>query len=184
MDLNQWFEKGKSPDDYIDLLDKHKESFLHIYKHFTLPTDETFFQTIRKKNLRAIAISEVWCGHCMLNIPILLLLAEQTDMAVSILPRDQHLELMDHYLTNGKRIIPIIIFIDEDGHEVAKWGPMTEKMKKFVDKQKQTLPSKQDAQYKEKVKAFITSLSKSFSENRNIWNDSYASMKQTLMNIK
>ena len=61
---------------------------------------------------------------------------------------------------------------------------MTEKMKKFVDKQKQTLPSKQDAQYKEKVKAFITSLSKSFSENRNIWNDSYASMKQTLMNIK
>ena len=31
MDLNQWYEKGITPDEYIKSLEKHKTGFSHIY---------------------------------------------------------------------------------------------------------------------------------------------------------
>ena len=126
MGLNKWYEKGITPETYIGALEKHKESFSYVYDNIDLSTfeeDEEFFQFVKEKNLRAIALAEVWCGHCMLNVPILLRLAERTNMSVRLLPRDENLELMDQYLTNGKsRSVPIFIFIDESGNEVAKMG--------------------------------------------------------------
>ena len=133
-------------------------------------------------NLRVLVIAEPWCGHCMLNIPILLRLAQKTDMPVRLLLRDENLELMDQYLTNGKsRTIPIILFIDEDGNEVTKWGPIAKRTKRFVDTYKKDLPSKDADDYEEKFTEMITSVAKSFCENSDLWNGSYDSMKQALL---
>ncbi len=79
----------------------------------------------------------------MLNIPVLLRLSEKTNTPVRFLPRDENLELMDQYLTNGKsRTIPIFIFIDNDGNEVAKWGPIAERTKQFVDQYRESFQQK------------------------------------------
>src|SRR5690625_975770 len=132
MSLNDWFDKGLEPEEYMGHLDKHKDNFYNIYNNFTLPSDEDFFASVKDKNLRVVALAEVWCGHCMLDIPILLHMADKTDMPVRFLPRDDNLELMDQYLTNGNRTIPIFIFIDRDGNEVGKWGPVAESVREFV----------------------------------------------------
>ena len=51
-----------------------------------------------------------------------------------MLLRDQNLELMDQYLTNGtSRAIPIFVFIDQNGNERAVWGPRAETVQHFVD---------------------------------------------------
>src|SRR5699024_11298236 len=120
MNLNQWYEKGMTPEAYIDSMDKFKDGFSNIYHQFALPDDEAFLQAVKERNLRAIVLAEGWCGHCMLNIPVLLRLAEKTDMPARILPRDENLELMVQYLTNEKRTIPIFIVVDESVNEVAK----------------------------------------------------------------
>jgi len=51
------------------------------------------------------------------NLPILNRLAEESGkLEVRILPRDEHLDVMDHYLKNGQfRSIPLILFLDEGG---------------------------------------------------------------------
>lgn len=184
MSLNQWYEKGITAETYIESLDTHKENFSYIYNNIDLATfekDEAFFQFIEEKNLRVIALAEPWCGHCMLNVPILLRLAEKVEMPVRILPRDEHLELMDQYLTNGKsRTIPIFIFIDENGKEVAKWGPIAEETKQFTSELMKKLPAKDAVDYDEKFKAAITSVSEAFRENSDFWRYSYESMKQAL----
>ena len=181
MGLNNWFDKGITPDTYIESLDRHKESFAHIYKHFKMPADEEFFQSLKEENLRVIVLAEVWCGHCMLNIPILLRLAEKVDMPVRFLPRDENLELMDQYLTNGKsRTIPIFIFIDENGNEVTKWGPIAEKTKQFVDQHRVDLPSKDAEDYKEKFTNLIKLMTKTFREDSAFWDGAFNSMKQVL----
>lgn len=184
MNLNEWYEKGQAPEQYMEDLDYHKDSFLHIYENFQPLADEGFFNKIKEKNLRVVALAEVWCGHCMLNVPVLLRLAEKTGMDVRLLPRDQHLDLMDQYLTNGKRVIPIFIFINEKGEQVAKWGPITESTKAFVDEYRKDLPSKDDDSYDEKFKAMIKIIAKTFKENPDFWNNSYESMKETLNEIK
>src|SRR5690625_2982564 len=155
MTLSDWFDKGMTTEEYNSTLDKHKEAATHIYDEFSLPADDQFFQSLKEKQLRAVVLAEPWCGHCMLNIPILLRLAEKVNMPVSFLLRDQNLELMDQYLTNGNRTIPIFIFINEDGNEVAKWGPIAKKTREFVSKYRENLPDKEDERYDEEFEKFI-----------------------------
>lgn len=181
MELNKWFEKGMTPISYIEQMNKLKENSLHIYENFTPPADEDFFQSLKERNLRVIVIAEEWCGHCMLDIPVLLRLTEKIDMPVRFLLRDDNLELMDQYLTNGKsRTIPIFIFIDEDGNEVAKWGPIANYVKQFVDKHKVKLPSKDADDYQEKFTEMIKFMSDSFRDHSDFWDEVYKSIKEAL----
>jgi len=183
MSLNEWFDKGLQPEEYMEHLDKHKDNFYNIYNNFKLPNDKDFFATVKDKNLRVVALAEVWCGHCMLDIPILLHIAEQTNMSIRFLPRDDNLELMDQYLTNGNRVIPIFIFIDEDGNEVGKWGPIADSVREFVSQYREKLPPKDADDYEEKFREMVKITSKEFRENESIWNDVYESIKATLSDI-
>lgn len=177
MQLNDWFNKGMSVDEYIESMAVHKESLLHIYDNFQLPEK----LSLVNQSLRVIVLTEDWCGDAMLNIPVLLRMAEQSDIPVRILSRDDNLELMDQYLTNGKsRSIPIFIFIDEDGKEVAKWGPRAEKIQEFVDNAREQLPSKEATDFEEKQKEMFLFLTKSYRDNQDMWNAVYSSIKNTL----
>ncbi|WP_337018601.1 thioredoxin family protein [Oceanobacillus massiliensis] len=181
MNLNEWFEKGMSPDLYIESLEKHKEDFLYIYDNFTIPNDEAFFEKIRNQNLRAIVLTEDWCGDAMLNIPILLRISEAADIQVKMLLRDQNLELMDQYLTNGKsRSIPIFIFIDENGNETAKWGPRAARVQEFVDHSRSKLPPQDAEDFKEKSSEVHLFMTKSYRDHTEFWSDVYESLKEVL----
>src|SRR5690625_7910164 len=98
MNLNQWYEKGMTPEAYIDSMDKLKDEFLNIYHQFELPDDEAFLQAVKERNLRAIVLAEGWCGHCMLNIPVLLRLAEETNRSVRIILSDDNLQMLAAFL--------------------------------------------------------------------------------------
>lgn len=181
MTLDQWFEKAMTADEYIEAMTQNKEDLLHIYDNFETPEDEAFFESLRGKNLRAIVLTEDWCGDAMLNIPILLKLADKGNIDVRMLLRDENLELMDQYLTNGKsRAIPIFIFIDENGKEVAKWGPRAEVIQQFVTESRETLPPAEAEDHKEKAKEMYMFISKSFRDNQDFWDDVYASLKEKL----
>lgn len=183
MGLNEWYKKGLSAIEYIESMDKLKEGSLQIYKNFNPPVDLHFLQSLKQMNLRVIVLAEEWCGHCMLNIPVLLRLTEQIDMPVRFLRRDENLELMDKYLTNGKsRTIPIFIFIDEDGNEITKWGPLAEYTKQFIDKHRETLPEKDTEGYQEKFTEMIKMTARTFQNDTNFWDGVYTSLKQTLEN--
>ncbi|GIP64411.1 thioredoxin [Virgibacillus pantothenticus] len=181
MNLLQWFEKGIEPDTYIEEMTKHKENLLTIYDHFDLPDDHHFWEQVKERQLQVIVLTEDWCGDAMLNIPILLKLAEVTDMNVRMLYRDQNLALMDQYLTNGKsRSIPILIFIDQHGNERTKWGPRAESIQAFVNEAQGTLPNKESSDYQEKFKEMILFMNKTFRDNTHFWQDVYSSLKNAL----
>lgn len=184
MTLNDWFQKAMSHQEYINAMETHKENLLHIYNSFTIPEDTKFFSTLRDKKIRVIVITEDWCGDAMLNTPILLHLAEKSNMEVRMLLRDQNLELMDQYLTNGKsRSIPIFIFIDEHGNEVTKWGPRAEYVQNFVDEIRKDLPDQESDEYKEKFNQMIKTMTQTFITEQSLWNEVYTSLKQTLSKI-
>lgn len=181
MSLNKWYDKGQTTDQYIESLTTHEAGFKHVHENFNLPDDEQFFKSVKDKNLRVLILAEPWCGHCMFTIPVLLQFAAETDMSVRFLPRDENLELMDQYLTNGKsRSVPIFIFIDENGIEVAKWGPVADKTKEVVDELKLNLPEKDADDYDIKFTEFIASLGNEFRENPVFWIATYEGMKQSL----
>ena len=72
-----------------------------------------------------IVISESWCGDAAQSVTVLNKMAEITDkIELRILFRDQNLDLMDQYLTNGGRAIPKLLIVEKQSLEVvADWGP-------------------------------------------------------------
>ena len=181
MDLMKQFKKGITPKQYTDTLTKHGEAFHHIYNTFKIPeSDKDKLTDISEQNLRVLIISQEFCGHCMLDVPIMFRLAEATDMPVSVFVRDENLDLMDKYLTNDKRVIPIFIFINDSGKEVAKWGPYAPEIKGFTDELKKDMPAKDDPDFDEAFQSLIQKIGSTFRNDENFWDYVYQDIVNTL----
>ncbi|HKO82665.1 MAG TPA: thioredoxin family protein [Chitinophagaceae bacterium] len=72
-----------------------------------------------------LVLTEGWCGDAAQIIPALHKIASLNEnIALGFLLRDDNLELMDMYLTNGKsRSLPKLIVLDENNNELFNWGP-------------------------------------------------------------
>ncbi|MCI5056784.1 MAG: thioredoxin family protein [Flavobacteriales bacterium] len=87
--------------------------------------------------MKWLVLSESWCGDAAQNLPILSMIAESTDqIQLRVLLRDQNLELMDQFLTNGGRSIPKLIASTAQGDVIFSWGPRPATPQKMVSENK------------------------------------------------
>ena len=84
--------------------------------------------------LMLLLITEAWCGDAAQIIPVLEQMAEvQPLINHYLILRDEHLDIMDAFLTNGARAIPVTIVIDKESNEVlGHWGPRPEVLQQQV----------------------------------------------------
>lgn len=160
--LNHWFDKGMSGKSYIDSMAYNKEGLLSILGTFSLSEeDQSYFESLSGKGLRGIVLTADWCGDAMLCVPIMIRIAEAAGIELRYLIRDDNLELMDQYLTNGKsRSIPIMIFFDEKGEEKVVWGPRAPEVQQLVKELQVDLPPKKSPDFPEKQKEMIRKFKK------------------------
>lgn len=80
-----------------------------------------------------LVISEGWCGDAAQIVPVLNKLAECSEnIQFKIVIRDENLELMDLFLTNGNRGIPMLLILDEHNTVLNHWGPRPKTARKMV----------------------------------------------------
>ncbi len=80
-----------------------------------------------------LIITEDWCGDSAQNIPFLYKMTQNNpNIEFKIIYRDQHLDIIDQFLTDGGRAIPKIIGFNEDGNQLFEWGPRPEVAKQLV----------------------------------------------------
>lgn len=84
-----------------------------------------------------LAITEGWCGDASQIMPVAQRMAADAGLSFRCILRDDNLELMDAYLTNGSRSIPILLFFDRQFKVVKHWGPRPAPMQKLVIHNKQ-----------------------------------------------
>ena len=72
-----------------------------------------------------LVLTEAWCGDAAQNIPVIAKMAEANPaISLRFLLRDEHLDIMDNYLTGGSRAIPELIALDAGTlEELGTWGP-------------------------------------------------------------
>ena len=72
-----------------------------------------------------LVISEGWCGDAAQIVPFFHVIEKQfSSINVKIVLRDENLELMDQFLTNGGRAIPKLLILDQASNQLlAHWGP-------------------------------------------------------------
>lgn len=89
--------------------------------------------------LTLLVLTESWCGDASPALPVMNKVAELSDVVdLKVVLRDEHLELMDEFLTNGARSIPKLLVIDKNSNEVVEeWGPRPEPAARMVTEHKE-----------------------------------------------
>lgn len=83
-----------------------------------------------------LLIAESWCGDAAQNLPFFNLIAHACKhINLRVVFRDENLELIDCYLTNGGRSIPKLIAFSDEG-EIFNWGPRPAPVQNLVNEYK------------------------------------------------
>jgi hypothetical protein len=80
-----------------------------------------------------LILTEGWCGDAAQSLPVIEKIAAESDwISTRYLLRDENLELMDRYLTDGGRAIPKLICLDgETLREIGSWGARPERAQAY-----------------------------------------------------
>lgn len=81
-----------------------------------------------------LVITESWCGDAAHVLPVLNKVAElNKNIDLKVVIRDENIELIDAYLTEGGRAIPKLIIIDnETGEVINTYGPRPSEATHYV----------------------------------------------------
>lgn len=138
------FAQGKTtgPEQSEDLLNYTKLNIHRMHRW-----DKTFEVAPEvKERMQALTcdihwllLTEAWCGDASQNVPVLHKMAEASPhVHLRLLLRDEHLDIMDRFLTNGARAIPKLIVLDGQFNVKATWGPRPATPQQMVMDNKRT----------------------------------------------
>lgn len=156
------FQKGQTYSEYRDRIDlllterkttgsNHSESYItytemNVRRMKRLDKQPAIVPEALEvlKNLKNpmlwLIITEAWCGDAAQIVPIVERMANESPNVITrYILRDEHPEIMDQFLTDGSRGIPIIVSVDPfTGESLGHWGPRPyeaqEMMRKWKEK--------------------------------------------------
>ncbi len=123
----EWLERALSFQEYVDKADMNVPTIKANYEDTQISEeDHKYFASLSSKlekgAIKVLALSEPWCGDCVENLPIVAKLASLYPcFDLLVFSRDDNLDIMDRYLTDGKRVIPVFVFFDEEGQEIGRF---------------------------------------------------------------
>ena len=101
-------------------------------------------QFLRGPARRFLVLAADWCGDAANTVPVLARLADLIPgMELRILERDRYPDVMNRYLTNGTRSIPMVIALDPEFGELGHWGPRPVVLQEWMLAHKKTMPTPQ-----------------------------------------
>lgn len=175
-----YFNEAISIQEYMDKMSVLKDNSFRIYDGFNVPENDEFIELLKEKQPKILAITEDWCGDAMLNNPIIRRVAEAANLDMRAVLRDADTDLIDRYLTNGGRAIPIYVLLDQAGHVVGKWGPRAPELQENVMNKRATLPEKEDPTFEEAQKAMHYEILQENLTNKAYWTFVYEDFKKQL----
>jgi len=136
--LETWWNAGFTWDRYLaDEIVEQRSLWEGVYRKSVTPAWVLASLAERGRNWKLIAIAEDWCADSSNLLPIFARLAEDSPrIDLRIVKRDEHPELIDMYLTDGSRAIPIVVIMDEAFRPVGRWGPRPVELREIVTREK------------------------------------------------
>lgn len=138
-DFSALWDQGTTFDRFLAAAGTHRDLWEGLHRIARMPPWAA--GATGGKKLRLLVIAEDWCGDASNTIPFLAKWADQTPgIELRIVRRDEHPEVMNRYLTNGSRSIPIVIVLDDEFRELGYWGPRPGVLQEWVMQNKGTVP--------------------------------------------
>lgn len=147
IDFKSYWEKGITYPDYKAMIqdlhhnnkttgNNHSEELLkysRLNEHRSERIEKTFkaldstLHTLKQLpfSLKWLIIAESWCGDVAQNIPAFYKLSEllKPKIEMRVVLRDENPELINAFLTNGGKAIPIVLCLNANFQYLHHWGP-------------------------------------------------------------
>lgn len=147
LDLGSYWAKALPWAEFLRPEMKEYALWEGVYRRASVP-EELLAAAKTLGPVKLLVIAEDWCGDASNTVPVMVRLAEKLPgWEIRILLRDTYPEVMDRYLTNGSRSIPIAIGLDPQFRELGYWGPRPGELQAWVLANKETMPK--DKRYAE-----------------------------------
>lgn len=114
------FEEGLRYADFVAQATVNRDKFEQFYSDSALTEDDiSFFKkaaALPNGPAKILVLAEAWCGDVYRELPTAARIAEATGMDLRVFLRDQNLDIMDEFLSNGgkSRAIPVFVFYTTD----------------------------------------------------------------------
>ena len=106
------------------------------------------------KPITWLVLSEGWCGDAAQTLPVINKIADESDLInLRFIFRDEHEELMSHFLTNQGKSIPKLIVLNSENNVLNTWGPRPNIATKMVQDYKNT-HGQLDAAFKQELQVW------------------------------
>jgi len=120
------YSRGQTFKEYVLSLPEERDAFERNYRALKLKAHD--LEAIRKEvkrlgGVKAVALSEWWCGDCQRWLPVLArIAADVPEMELRVFSAEATPELMDRYLKEGKyRAVPVFVLLDVALREIGCW---------------------------------------------------------------
>jgi len=141
IDFAKVWERALTFDQFVALArPQHRPLWEGIYRNAKAP--EWAAMAVDGRTLNLLAITEDWCIDTSSTVPFIARVAETVPgVHLRLILRDANPEIMDRYLTNGARSIPVVIVLDSNFREVGHWGPRPSELQAWVLANKGKIPT-------------------------------------------
>jgi hypothetical protein len=140
-DFQELWELALPYQRFVAESEQHRGLWEGIYRVMRVP-DWAFRAVPAGTRRRLLVIAEGWCGDASSTIPIVARFADAVPgMELRLVRRDEYPAVMDRYLTNGARAIPIVIVLDESFRALGHWGPRPAELQAWVMENRLRVPT-------------------------------------------
>lgn len=119
----------------VDLTKLNFQRMKRLVKTLSIPEEvQDFFKKRQEKEIWLV-ITEAWCADASQIVPVLSKVADiNANVSLKLVFRDENEPLMNEFLTNGAKSIPMLIVAEASSLEVkAVWGPRPAKGQQLVE---------------------------------------------------
>ncbi len=141
LDFTSLWKVAQPYHEFVAASTEHCGLWVGVHKLARVP-DWAAGLTVAAPPRHLLVLAEDWCGDAANTIPVLAKVVEQVPgLELRVLRRDEHPAVMDAYLTNGSRSIPIVIVLDAAFRELGYWGPRPTELQAWVMANRGTVPN-------------------------------------------
>ncbi|MFQ5549765.1 MAG: thioredoxin family protein [Gemmatimonadales bacterium] len=147
MDLKELWDAALDYEQFVKESRKNCALWEGVYRTARVPDWAYDMACKYGPGIKLLVLAEDWCGDASNTVPILARMGhEALCLDMKVIRRDEHPEVMDRFLTNGARAIPIVIVLDDNFNLRGHWGPRPSELQAWVQENKDKMPA--DERYK------------------------------------
>jgi hypothetical protein len=128
VDLFDKFQQGLL---YADFLARYanegqKQRWRQMHDQVALTTAQRDLLADFRRTMNVLCLAGAWCGDCINQCPIFEHFAAAAPVIqMRYLDRDEHTDAQRELQINSGNRVPVVVFLSEDGYEVARYGERT-----------------------------------------------------------